>query len=230
MDHVASPASEEQEAERLAFGSDAMRAWFLANCVAFAIGAAAAGGVLRALGQPYYATVDSVMEAARIQTIIVSAGAATFGLVIGIAQWLALRRFLRAGWWAPLTLLGWALAGAVTGFNSGGSLSTIEPDSPLIPPLLYTPLALILVVLILGVGQGQILGRLAEAAAWWPVVNFASLVAGLVAGFAIAQMAPWLAPTDFPSAGALLVVGAVAGPVYGMLTGVFLAELRLRAA
>jgi hypothetical protein len=230
MDHVASRASEEQEAQRLLFGSEAMRAWFLANAVAFAIGAAVAGGVLRVLGQPYYGNVDSAMEAARIQSVITSSGAATFGLVLGVAQWLALRRVLGAGWWAPLTFVGWTLAGVVAGFNAGGSLSTIGPDSPPIPPLLYTPVALILVVLFLGAGQGRILRRVAEEARWWPVVNFAALVAGLVAGFAIAQMAPWLAPTDFPSPGALLVVGAVAGPVYGMLTGVFLSELHRRSA
>jgi len=230
MDRLANSASEDQEAERLLFGSDAMRAWFVANIIAFAIGAAAGGGVLRVLGQPYYGNVDSAMEAARLQTIITSSGAATFGLVLGIAQWLALRRVLRAGWWAPLTFVGWTLSGVVTGFNSGGSLSTIGPDSPPIPPLLYTPVALVLIVLLLGAGQWRILRPVAEEAAWWPIVNFAALAAGLFAGFAIAQMAPWLDPTDFPSPGALVVVGAVAGPVYGMLTGVFLAELRRRPA
>ena len=63
----------------------------------------------------------------------------------------------------------------------------------------------------------------------WPVVNVGGMLAGLFAGFAVAKIVPWLAPTDFPSGQALGLVGAVAGIVYGAVTWPFLAQLRLRA-
>ena len=229
MEHVARPVSENREGDARWLAADLSRPWIVANLVGFSIGAAMAGGVLRVIGQPYYGTVGDVMEAARIQAIITGSGAATFGLILGSAQWLVLRGVARAGWWVPATFVGWTVSGVITGFNSGGSLSTIGPDAPPLPPLLYSALAIPLTVALLGAVQWRILNRGAEGAGPWPFVNFGALAIALAAGFGVAKAAPWLADTDFPSPQAVLVVGAVAGPIYAGLTLLFLARLRRRA-
>jgi hypothetical protein len=217
-------------AELRVVGSNLWRPWLVANFVAFTIGAAAWGGALRALEQPYYGADVSTMEAARIQAISNGASAALFGAVVGISQGLVLRRVIRAGWWIAATCVPWALSGVVTGFSAGGSVSTIGPDAGPVPPPLSVLVILPLVVLLVGAGQLLVLRREFDGAGWWPLVNVWGLIAGFFVGFAVAKSVPWLAPTDFPSAQALWLVGAVAGPVYGAITWPFLAQLRRRGA
>jgi hypothetical protein len=211
-------------------GSTLRGSWLVANFVAFTIGAAAWGGVLRALEQPYYGADVSTMEAARIQAISNGASALLFGVAIGVAQGLVLRHVFRAGWWIAATCAGWALLGIVTGFTAGGTVSTIGPDAGPVPPPFTVLVVPPLVVLLLGAGQWLVLRREFEGAGWWPLVNIGALIGALVTGFVIAMMLPWFAPTDYPSAGALAVVGAVAGPVYGYLTWLFLVQLRRHRA
>jgi hypothetical protein len=210
------------------FASQLLRPWIVANFIAFAIGAGITGGMLRALEEPYYGSNVSVMEAARIQAIATGASAAIFGAILGTAQWFALRRVIRATWWMPATFVGWALAGPLFGFNAGGSISTIGPDAGPLPPLLYAPLALTAIVLLLGFVQWLVLRREFDGAGPWPLVNVGALVVGLIMGFVVAKMLPFLAPTDYPSARALAIVGSVAGPTYGWLTWQFLTQLRRR--
>lgn len=209
-------------------GPGIRREWLIANFFAFAIGGALFGGVVRALGQPYYGMMTSSLEAGYIQARNVGVSGLIFGGVVGVAQWLVLRRTIRAGWWAPATYAGWGLSGVLSGFNAGGSLSTIGPDAGPLPPLLYIPVALPLVVFLLGSAQWLVLRREFVGAAWWLLANVGGVIAALIVGFVVAKSLPWLAPTDYPSAQALGVVGAVAGPVYGLLTWAFLAELRRR--
>jgi glutamine amidotransferase-like uncharacterized protein len=82
--------------------------------------------------------------------------------------------------------------------------------------------------LFLGAAQWLILRREFAGAHWWLLVNIGGLFIGFAVGFIVAKTVPWLAPTDFPSAGALGLVGAVAGPVYGAITWAYLAGLRRR--
>ena len=208
--------------------SDLRRQWLLANFAAFAVGGAVAGGALRALEEPYYGVMTSSIQAAYIQAESLGVAAAMFGALLGVAQWLVLRRTVRARWWALGTCLGWGLGGVVMGFNAGGSVSTIGPDSGPVHPLLWLLVGLPLVVLFLGVVQWLILRREFRGAKWWLLVNIGGLFVAFAVGFIVARMVPWLAPTDFPSAGALGLVGAVAGPVYGAITWAYLAELRRR--
>jgi hypothetical protein len=202
--------------------------WLVANVVAFTIGAAAWGGMLRALEQPYYGADVSTMEAARIQAISSGASAILFGAAVGISQAVVLRHVIRAGWWIVATCVGWALSGVVSGFNSGGSVSTIGPDAGPVPPPLSFLLIAPLGVLLLTGGQWLILRHRFDGTGWWPLVNYGALLAAIGTGLVVAKTLPWFAPTDYPSAPALAVVGAVAGPVYGYLTWLFLAQLRRR--
>jgi hypothetical protein len=217
-------------AEHRVVGSYLRRPWLVANFVAFTIGAAAWGGVLRALEQPYYGADVSTMEAARIQAISNGASALLFGAILGISHGLVLRHVTRAGLWIAATCVGWALTGVVTGFSAGGSVSTIGPDAGPVPPPLSVLVISPLVVLLLGAGQWLVLRRTFDGAGWWPLVSIGALVAGFLVGFAVAMIVPWLAPTDFPSAQALGLVGAVAGPVYAAVTWPYLTQLRRRGA
>jgi hypothetical protein len=217
-------------AEHRDVGSHLLREWLVANFVAFTIGAAAWGGALRALELPYYGADVSTMEAARIQAMSNSASAFLFGAVVGISQALVLRHVIRAGWWIAATCVGWALSGVVTGFSAGGSVSTIGPDAGPVPPPLSVLVISPLVVLLLGAGQWLVLRRTFDRAGWWPLVNVGALIPAMGTGLVIAKTLPWFAPTDYPSAPALAVVGAIAGPLYGYLTWLYLAQLRRRGA
>jgi hypothetical protein len=112
------------------------------------------------------------------------------------------------------------------GFTAGGSVSTIGPREGPIPPLLTTLVVPPLVVLLLGLVPWLILRREFVGAGWWPIVNIAGLFVGFSVGLVVAKLVPWLTPTQFPSAQALGLVGAVAGPIYGAVTWLFLTELR----
>src|SRR5262245_40863035 len=211
-------------AERV-FGSNLRGPWLVASFVGFAIGATVWGGVLRAIDGPYYGSNVSVMEAARIQAIGSGVTGIAFGLVIGTSQWYVLRRAIRADWWIPATCVGFALGGAISGFSSGGSTSTIGPDEGPLPP----PLGLLtipLVIAVFGFGQWLILRRQVQGAGWWPLVNAVALGAGFGIGLVFAMVLPWLEGTDFPSAKALVFVGLAGGPVYAGLTWLFLSQLR----
>ena len=151
---------------------------------------------------------------------------AIFGAIVGTTQWLVLRRSLRTGWWAPATAVGWGLGGMLMGFTAGGSVSSIGPDEGPVPPLLTTLVAPPLVVLSLGLAQWLILRLEFVGAGWWPIVNITGLFLGFSVGFVVAKLVPWLTPTQFPSAQALGLVSAIAGPIYGLVTWQFLTELR----
>ena len=212
-----------------ALGSNLFRPWILAHFVAFTIGGALAGGILRALGQPYYGRMVSALDAGLIQAGSSAAAWAIFGAIVGTAQWLVVRRSLRAGWWAPATALAWGMSGIVTGFVAGGSVSTIGPAEGPIPPLLATLTVPPLVVLLVGLVPWLILRREFVGAGWWFIVNLAGLL-GFAVGLVVAKGVPWLEPTDFPSAYALGLMAAVAGPIYGAITWQFLSELRRTSA
>ena len=229
MDRVASEVPV-RHAPHLVFETSLKQSWIVANFVAFTIGGALGGGVLRALIEPWFGADVSALEAGRIQAVGSGASAALFWILAGVAQWLVLRRAIRADWWIPVTALGWILAGILMGFGSGGSTSTIGPAAGPLP----LPVVLLgfppLLTLLIGAGQWLILRREADGAAAWLLVNVGALLTAGMVGLAIAKLLPWVAGTNYPSAQALAVVGAVSGPLYGWLTWQFLAQLRRRAA
>jgi hypothetical protein len=226
MDRVATPVAETRDIERPLFGSELRRPWLAANFVAFAIGGAIGGGVLRAIVGPWFGSDVSAIEAGRIQATGAALSAAIFWTIAGTAQWLVLRRAIRAGWWMPLTVLGWTASGALLGFSAGGSTSTIGPDAGPVSPLVTWFLLPPLFVLLIGGGQWLILRREAINAGSWALVNAGALFFAGFLGLAAAKMLPFI--TQYPSAQALAIVGAVSGPVYGWLSWQFLAQLRRR--
>jgi len=228
MDQLADPALEAGGSPSLVFPSGLIRPWLVANAVAFTIGAGIAGGMLRALLDPAIEQAATRTDVAAVAAIGTGLPALTFGIILGAAQWLVLRRAIPAAWWIPVTGIGWGLAGALVGFNSGGSswetLPSAGPITPFIPPVLIVPLEIAL----LGSGQWLVLRRACAGAGWWLLVNVAAFLAAALFGFLVASALPFISPTDFPSAKALIIVGAAAGPVYGSLTWWFLGQLPRR--
>jgi hypothetical protein len=230
MDQVADPTVEAESASELVFGSSLLGPWLLANFVAFTIGCGVGGGVLRALLQPAIEIAPTRMGVAWIAGTSTAAAALVLGTMLGVGQWLVLRRAIHAAPWAPATCIGWVLAGFLVSFPTGGStwdtLPSAGPITPLVPPLVVLPV----VIVVLSAGQWLVLRRDCVGAGWWLLVNVGALVFALGGGFVAASVLPFIAPTDFPSAKALVIVGAAAGPIYGGVTWLFLAQLRRRRA
>jgi hypothetical protein len=230
MDRVADPVLEVESANELAFQSRLLRPWLLANFVAFTIGCGVAGGVLRALLQPAIESAPTRMDVAWVSGTSTAAAGLVFGMVVAVGQWLVLRRVVHAALWVPATCVGWVLAGFLIGFNSGGFSWNTLPSAGHITPLVPNVVVLPVVIVLLSAGQWLVLHRDCVGARWWLLVNVGALAFALPVGFIAANALPFIAPTDFPSAKALVIVGAVAGPVYGYVTWLFLGQLRRRPA
>jgi hypothetical protein len=224
------------QAERRSVGSGLWRRWVLANLIGFTIGGAIGGAVLRAGMQPYFEVVTSGTKAARIVAVNLGLTMTIFGALVGMAQWLALRHRFRAGWWPAATCLGWALSGMLMGALSGMTfgLDTILNGGAL-GVVVVAIAGFILIGLVPSTFQWLILRRAVDRAGWWPVASLGGFVVGFGGGFAVARwgmvnVVHWLRPEDFPSAKALVLVGAVTGTLYGTVTWPALARLLRRAA
>jgi hypothetical protein len=208
----------------------------LVNLIGFTAGGAIFGAVQRARLQPYFEVVTSAAEAARIEAATTGMTSTIFGAVIGTAQWLTLRRKFGAGWWIPATCLGWALSGVAGGVLSGvlgGRVSTIGPDVGWLVMIVVGVPVGVLIGLLPGTFQWLVLRRQVADAGWWPFVNLGGLLVGLAGAFAVVRwglvdVVHWLRPEDFPSAKALVLVGAVTGTLYGVVTWPTLARLLRR--
>ncbi len=211
-------------------GSVLLRPWLTVNFLAFVVGGGLAGGLVRFLEQPYYETGVSAIDAAYIQASSLGVSGAIFGAVLGTMQWLVLRRAFGVGWWMPATCLGYALAGIIAGFLAGGDVSTIGPDEGPVPPVVAALVGYPLAICVLGGFQWLVLRRDVDGAAWWPLGNLVGLFAGFGLSFAavmsLGNVLPLLEPTDYPSAKAFVLIGVVAGVVYGAVTWSALAQLR----
>jgi hypothetical protein len=200
--------------------------WIGVNLLGFAAAGAAFGAVQRARSQQYFEVVTSALAAARIEAVNTGESLALFGVLVASAQWLVLRRRPYARWWIPATAVGWSVTGVAVGTISGlafGSVSTIGPDrSPAVMAAGAIGGALLVSLLPSG-SQWLVLRPCTARANHWPLINLAGLipgliVAGIVVRWALVDVVPWLTPYDFPSAKALVCVGAVTGLVYGAIT------------
>jgi hypothetical protein len=95
-----------------------------------------------------------------------------FGVFVGAAQGLVIRRSIAASWWLPATMLGWTLSGVGIGASSGvsgGSISEIGPAS--VPTWVHvaSSAGFALALLLTGTFQWLTLRRHVESATWWPV-------------------------------------------------------------
>jgi hypothetical protein len=206
--------------------------WVFANVVAFTAVGAIGGTLLRSLQQPYYANVSSMREAIGIQVWTQAVTWTIFGVLVGTAQWWAIRGHRPASWWLPATVLGWVVTGVGVGAVSGvaaGSISTIGPAS--VPPgVSITAVAAgILFGLFAGTPQWLVLRRHAETTAWWSALTLLGLIAGFGTGLAVARLGlvnvvPVFVETDFPSGKVLTVVSALGGAIYALVTGPALAR------
>jgi hypothetical protein len=230
MDSVAAPSSAEPATAPLLFDAALGRQWLVANVVAFPIALGIGGGVLRSLLQPAIETAPTRMDVAWIGGVSTAVAALVMGTILGVAQWLVLRRAIDAAWWLAATCLGCVLAGFLVAFTSGGASWNTRPEAGPVTPLLPTFVVVPLAVVFLSAGQWLVLRQSCAATAWWLLVNVGALAVALVFGFVVASALPFIASTDFPSAKALVIVGAAAGPVYGYGTWLFLSQLRRRAA
>src|SRR5262245_63405871 len=108
-------------------------------------------------------------------------------MAFGIGQWLVLRRAIQAALWVPVTCIGWVLAGALVGFNSGGAswetLPSAGPITPFIPQVAIVPI----VIVLLGAGQWLLLRRACAGAGWWPLVNVGAFLGAALVGFVVAS-------------------------------------------
>ena len=206
----------------------------LANVVGFAAGGAIAGAIARAMGQPYYGVVTSTAEAIRIATRTAVVATAIFGAAIGTGQWLVIRRDLPgAGWWVPGTSAGWGLAGLVAGVLSGsmgGAVTGIGRDVGVWGFVVAAAAGILAIGLLPTTFQWMILRRRVERPWRWFLGAGAAFLAaaGIAAGvvrWGMVEVTGWLRPEDFPSARAWVLFGAVAGALYGSITGVVLDRL-----
>ena len=209
--------------------------WVVANTIGFGLGGAVFGAFMRTANQPYYEVVTSASDAVRIESVSTGEGMALFGALIGVVQWVVLRRTPFGRQWAPLTLIAWAIMGVIVGTLSGlglGQLSSIGPhrDGPVV---LAVVIPGILVFGLPSTLQWLVMRR-HVAADRWPLVGFAGLIMGFVAAgvvvrWGLVDVVAWLTPYDFPSAKALICAGAVIGTTYGIVTGPTIGQIMRHA-
>lgn len=139
------------------------------------------------------------------------------GLVIGVAQWLVLRRYLPgAGWWILASAFGWFLGSLVL-------MTTVEIINPIADFLESvirlgiwgSAVTMILYGTVLGAVQWLVLRRHTQRAGWWVL---ASVIGGAVGG------AVGAACSEIPFGSAALTYG-VAWAGSGAVTGMVLVWL-----
>jgi hypothetical protein len=176
-----------------------------------------------------FAVMSSSQELAK-STINVGLALSLWGTLIATMQWTLLRRRLdRAGWWIPVTIAGWGLAGAMAGGLSAGVhiLSPTGAESD----VTVTTVAVGSVPLLLlpGLIQWVWLRRQVAGAAVWLLASAGAQFLAIVAASAVVRVglvsAGWLRPEDFPSVRVVFLAGVVMGPVVGTVTGVAIGRL-----
>jgi hypothetical protein len=199
--------------------------WVIANALGelVGLGAAAVAGV--ALVQLFETTLATLASLAGAGAIILLG---TFeGVVVGLAQWLVLRRPFPA-----LSRRAWVLASAVgafvawtlgmipstlidSGTDAGAALPAEMSDA-----LMYALAAAMGAVLgpILGIPQWLALRRHIRRAAWWIPANAAAWVLGMPVVFIGASSAPTGGLPGLVATGLLTAVsaGAVVGAIHGL--------------
>jgi hypothetical protein len=198
--------------------------WIAANAAGEVLGlglAAAVGvGMILGIGEP-----KSLLAAVMMAGVMIAAGACE-GIIVGLAQWLVLRRRLarlqRRDWvlaTAMGSLIAWTLGMApstLAVLNQDASAPTPEP-SDLQVYVLAAAMGAVLGV-VLGIPQWRVLRRHVQRAHWWVWANAAAWVAGMPLVFLGAGSSPVGAP---PWTVALMIAltiaaaGATVGAIHG---------------
>jgi hypothetical protein len=166
-------------------------------------------------------TVRSQSDAAAGLAPVTAASIGLFGAVVGILQWLVLRRLLPAtGWWIAATAGGWAAAGAIDGTLSGflsGTVTGVGPGIGVLGFLLATVLGVAALGLLPGVLQSLVLRHRVEALNW-SAAHLIALGAGFVVAFPAMLVVAGLFGFSVPSPQAWVIAGLLMGTVFGTVT------------
>jgi hypothetical protein len=214
------------------------RPWILANAAGFAVGGAIAGAVVLTAEEPLVGTVQSQTEAAAALAPITLVSLGVFGALVGLLQWLVLRRqFSMTAWWIAGTAGGWAGAGAVAGALSGfigGTVTGVGPGIGVLGYLLGTVGGVAALGILPGLLQSLVL-RPRVGALRWSAAHLAALGAGFLVAFPVMLVVAELFGFSLPSAQAWAIAGLLMGTVFGMVTwrvldGAVVTQPRARAA
>ncbi len=202
--------------------------WVIATAIGSIIGGAMSGAVVFG-GETRFADVTSPMIGviAMASTDVVAFG--LYGAVIGIAQWLALRRAIaRSGWWVAATTGGWAIAGIVSGALSGtfgGRLTGVGPDAGSIGVAVSVAGSIAALFFLPGTLQWLVLRRQARRAGWWVLAYAGGFLVAVAVSFPVMLIVGRAAGWNFPSAQAWSLAGLLVGLIDGAITGAVLVWL-----
>jgi hypothetical protein len=163
-----------------------------------------------------------------------------FGTILGVAQWLVLRKYIPTWQWIGATIVGWVTI-ALLGEAFILAIKNLSSD-PTVSPVLATisnlalwsePWALWLLnilgsIPLIGVGIAQwfVLRQYVRAAKWWIFVPSASLICWSLYAFAIGFLLFWLPEsTRFTPYSHAMVRGAILGTVQAIALCAFSRKL-----
>lgn len=193
-------------------------AWGLASAIGLAIAGMLAGTLAPSGGDLPVVFAPSLAEGIRHYGPPTAAAMGMWGAGLGAAQWVVVRGRLRgAGWWAPATLAGWGLAGAIIGSLTGalnGRLSVGAHDAGPVGVAITVSLSVLALGLIPATFQWLVLRHSSQL---WGSYSLRHMI-GLVAG----GMALWVVASalglNLPSGPAWAVGGAAMGAIIGLAT------------
>lgn len=195
--------------------------WILASAAGFAIGGAIAGGVVLAAELALMDTVHSQADAAAGLAPVTAVSLGLMGAIVGVMQWLALRRWLPvSGWWIAATAGGWAAAGVIAGTLAGflaGTVTGVGPGIGVQGYLLTFVGSVTVIGLLPGVLQSVVL-RHRVGALVWSAAHLTGLGAGVVVAFPVMLAVAALFGWSVPSAQAWALAGLLMGTVFGTVT------------
>ncbi len=182
---------------------------------------AIAGGLIWRFGEPR--TPDMILLFAALMLLL----GAVEGLVLGLAQWLAVHPYFRAlarNAWVKATILGaviaWGLGMIPNTFFSLQETATVASPMPMSDTLKYLMAAAMGfgLGLVLGIPQWIVLRRYINRAVWWVSANAVAWAIGMPivffgAGAVPEQASGWLLVLLILLT--LLIAGAVVGAVHG---------------
>jgi hypothetical protein len=199
--------------------------WIVANSIGELLGlglvAAIGGGLVWRFGEPAEALGVLLLTAALLLL------GACEGVIVGVAQWLALRHFvplLKAGVWIRATATGAFIAWALGLIPS--TLMNLREAAGAAPPVEMSDATMFMLAVAMGLGLGAILGlpqwlalrRRLSRAGWWVMANAVAWAVGMPVifsgagsvpqGMAVGSLILFIALT-------LAVAGAIVGAIHG---------------
>jgi hypothetical protein len=203
-----------------------LRSWILANVVGLGVASAINGALVNAVETRF----DGVRSAVTAAYILASTEAIGFGLVgavMGVAQFIALRRTtVSSGWWVVATGAGWVAAGIVSGTLAGlfgGALTGVGPDFGFIGVVIVFVGGFAFALP--GVSQYLVLRRSVPGSRRWVATHILSFLSASLIGFLLMIVVGTVMGWEFPSAAAWGFEGVLAGIVYGFMTGIALTQI-----